>query len=260
MDDMDRGIPVEAPDKDKPRHDEAKDQGRHDDLYLKVHPDYFSTQRKDLFWYERLWGVLLAQLEKRVGGRMLIEFGSGPGFMLKLAQRRGWDAYGEEPSAVARAHTKRIGATSAEPGFWVWQSDAGIATEVLEHVEDPLATLIQWRDAIVQGGFLALSVPNDGNPLQRLFGKRISPDGKTPRWWIHPTHKSHFNHRSLRELLEMASFKVVWQRTSFPVELLLVIPGIPRKWAWKLSRVWPAPPLLWRWGVGRHCLVIAKKT
>lgn len=238
------------------------------DLYTEVWPSYFETQARDRIWYERLWAVLLRRLE-RSPGRELIEFGSGPGFLLKYAQKRGWRASGLEPSAVAREHAGKLGAFSLEllSGFR-GLFDAGIATEVLEHVPDPLATLQEWRSALFPGGLLALSVPNDNNPLQRLFGRLLAPRGQErgglipvpdrDHPWRHPTHLHYFNPKSLRRLVESAGFSVLWQRTSFPVELLLVLP-LPRHLSWKLSRLWPAPPLLWRWHLGRHCLLVARK-
>lgn len=241
-----------------------------DALYTEVWPDYFATQRRDLWFYERLWLVLLRQLEGRTGNRWLLEFGSGPGFLLALAWRRGWWAQGVEPSAVARLHAAQLEVLSFRDPPSCGHFGAAIATEVLEHVDDTAATLREWRSALIPGGFLALSVPNDNNPLQRLFGSWIAPppgdsgglvqcvDRRRP--WIHPTHKSYFNPKSLKALLEQAGFEVVWQRTSFPVELLLAVPFLSRKAAWKLSRLWPAPPFLWRFGIGRHCLAVARKT
>lgn len=244
-----------------------------DDLYLVTHPTYFETQRRDLWFYERLWAVLLRQLEKRHEQRTLIEFGSGPGFLCALAERR-WLAgamkgdfwigviHGIEPSFVAREHAESLRLRVAEfresyNGFSLFRH--AIATEVLEHVEDPTTTLNLWREALVPDGYLALSVPNDNSPLQRLFGKWISPDRKTPEPWKHHTHLHYFNRRSLRSVVEASGFEVVWERTSFPVEILLAIPFMPRHWAWKLSRLWPAPPLLWRCGIGRHLLFVCKK-
>jgi len=245
-----------------------------DRLYTDVWPDYFETQRRDLWYYERLWLVLLRQLETRTPIRVLTDFGSGPGFLLKLAQRRFWSTLGIEPSKLAREHASSIGVSSVSPmtaanfPMAFGTCEAGIATEVLEHCDDAEAALREWRGYIRSGGHLALSVPNDNNPLQRLFGRLLAPrksdsggliqceDRSRP--WIHHTHKHYFNLKSLRELLERCGFEVVWQRTSFPVELLLVLP-IPRKWAWKLSRLWPAPPFLWRLHIGRHCLVVARK-
>lgn len=230
-----------------------------DYLYEVCHPDYFEVQTRDLFWYERLWMVLLRQLEGQHPQRTLIEWGSGPGNLLEMASKRGWWGVGIEPSEVARKQAKSIGVDSSPlyNGHSLFRHS--IATEVLEHVEDPLHELIKWRGALLQGGYLALSVPNDNNPLQRLFGRWISKNRKTPKFWIDPTHRSYFNMKSLCALLEEAGFRVVWRRTSFPVEILLAIPFLKRNWAWKLSRVWPAPPLLWRFGIGRHLLVVAKK-
>jgi SAM-dependent methyltransferase len=218
-----------------------------DELYTAVHPDYFATQQKDLFWYERLWRVLLRRIGKPKG--ILLDWGSGPGFLLALAQREGWVCVGEEPSAVAREHAQRLGVYCV-PSLR-GEVSAIISTETLEHVEDPGLELLRLFHLLRPGGKLALSVPNDNNPLQRLFWGRSKP-------WLHHTHLNYFNPRSLRALVESVGFKVTWQGTSFPVELLLALP-ISRKLAWKLSRVWPAPPLLWRFGIGRHCLLAAEK-
>lgn len=242
-----------------------------DELYRDVWPQYAQTQQKDLFWYERLWRVLLSRLDRSQG--RLLDWGSGPGFLLKLAEREGFDAYGEEESALARQHARDLGAASFQDASFLRPYGSIISTEVLEHVKAPRAELERLWTLLKPGGLLALSVPNDGkngrgNPLQRLFGSLLAPRGQErggliqcgdrTKPWIHHTHLNYWSPDSLKELVESAGFEVVWQRTSFPVELLLVLP-IPRKWAWKLSRLWPAPPLLWRWGIGRHCLLVARK-
>lgn len=225
-----------------------------DKFYTEVWPDYMQRQMADIWWYERLWSVLLDRLGKPRGG-LLVDWGSGPGLLLNLAQRRGWSVWGIEPSPSARAMADSIGIGSSHPDAIAdWHStkaDAIISTETLEHVQDPAAELRKMASILTSGGLIAISVPNDNNPLQRLFWGKSKP-------WVHHTHLSYFNPRSLREKVEQAGFEVVWQRTSFPVELLLVLP-IRRKLAWKLSRLWPAPPLLWRFGIGRHCLMIARK-
>jgi SAM-dependent methyltransferase len=220
-----------------------------DELYTKVWPEYFETQQKDLFWYERLWRVLLDRLG-RPRNRLLLDYGSGPGFLLAMAQRSGWCVYGIETSPVAREHAKGLGVRSGISACLQLQ-DAVISTEVLEHTVSPPDELRKMHSGLAHGGLLALSVPNDDNPLQALFFGKKQP-------WIHHTHKHYFNPCSLRRLVEAAGFEVTWTRTSFPVELLLILP-IPRKWAWKLSRVWPAPPFLWRLNIGRHVLMIARK-
>lgn len=223
-----------------------------DALYRDVWPEYFETQRRDLYWYERLWSVLLRQLELRTEGRRLVEFGSGPGFLLQLARKRGWDPVGVEPSPLARQHSVELGFLTLEKANPDLAENAGISTEVLEHVDDPGVTLAEWREALAPRGLLALSVPNDDNPLQGLF----SGLGEQP--WVHHTHKHYFNPQSLKRLVNAAGFRTVWLRTSSPTELLLRLP-ISRHLAWKLHRVWPAPPLLWRLNVGRHVLLVAQK-
>lgn len=226
----------------------------HDDLFTKVHSNYFETQKRDLKHYERLWRVLLRRLGLPCG--RLLDFGSGPGFLLALAKRLGWEAYGEEPSRVARLHAWDLGVVSAPNAADFGPFRACISTEVLEHLDAPKSELERIWSLLEPGGLLAISVPNDGtngrgNPLQRLFWGKKKP-------WLHHTHKHYWGPRTFLLLVESAGFKVTWQGTSFPVELLLVLP-IPRNLAWKLSRLWPAPPLLWRLGIGRHNLLVARK-
>lgn len=221
-----------------------------DRFFSESFPDYFTVQREGLFWYERLWLVLLRELERQPG-RRLLDYGSGPGFLCAFAARRGWFPIGLEPSSIARKHAKGLGVYSSDNPRWVGDGfHAVIATEVLEHIEQPHEALAAMRHLLRPGGLLAISVPNDNNPLQRLFWSKKKP-------WINHAHKHYFQPATLRRLVQAAGFDVVWQRTSFPVELLLVLP-MPRKWAWKLSRIWPAPRLLWRFGVGRHCLLVAQ--
>jgi 2-polyprenyl-3-methyl-5-hydroxy-6-metoxy-1,4-benzoquinol methylase len=192
--------------------------------------------------------------------RSLLDIGSGPGFLVLQAHKRGWRAFGEEPSKIAIEHADRLGVCT-QASFRHSAFDCITATEVLEHLDDPLAMLRRMHDQLNADGMVALSVPNDENPLQRLFGSWIAPPGcdDPKRPWRHHTHKHYFNPKSLKALVESAGFEVVWQRTSFPVELLLAIPFLSRKLAWKLSRLWPAPPFLWRFGIGRHCLLVARK-
>lgn len=226
-----------------------------DTFYTETWPDYVTTQRKDLFWYRRLWAVLLEQLELRIPEkekRHLLDFGSGPGFLLQQATERGWCCEGLEPSAVARYHARQVWIhSSAIPKGPLGRFTAVISTETLEHIDDVDAALQSMHAWLGPQGYLALSVPNDENPLQRLFWPWKKP-------WRHHTHKHYFNPDSLKRKVEANGFVVEWERTSFPVELFLILP-IPRKWAWKLSRVWPAPPFLWRLRIGRHCLLVARK-
>lgn len=233
---------------------QATRQESHDDLFTKVHPDYFEVQRRDLWHYERLWWVLLRRLGPPRG--RLLDFGSGPGFLLAYAAKLGWNAAGEEPSRVARYHADGLRCYSLQDASPLAPYAACISTETLEHLDSPKAELERIWSLLESGGKLAISVPNDGdggrgNPLQRLFWGKTKP-------WLHHTHKHYWSPKTIRQLVESAGFEVVWQGTSFPVELLLILP-IPRHLAWKLSRLWPAPPLLWRLGIGRHCLLVAVK-
>lgn len=226
-----------------------------DAFHTETWPTYAEDQRKDLFWYERLWGVLLNRLENQstpnTMGLGLLDYGCGPGFLVALAHRRGWPASGYDPSAKARADALDINNIKVlpEPDFRTFYGCV-VMTEVLEHIQNPEHALHEAWKLLAHNGLLAISVPNDDNPLQ-------SSGAKQP--WVHDSHLHYLNPKSLRRLVENAGFDVTWQGSSFPVEVLLAIPFMPRKWAWKLSRLWPAPPVLWRFNIGRHALLVARK-
>jgi len=90
---------------------------------------------------------------------------------------------------------------------------------VLEHVRDPLDVLKQAHKWLLHGGFLIAEVPNDGSYLQEECKK----PSQTPWWVSSPDHVNYFKNTSLRRLVERAGFKVVEIRTTFPVELALLL-------------------------------------
>jgi SAM-dependent methyltransferase len=68
------------------------------------------------------------------------------------------------------------------------QFDLVCAFEVLEHVEDDAAALVEWRAQITSGGWLVLSVP----AWQR-------------RWGAHDEHAGHFRRYEREELASLVS-------------------------------------------------------
>jgi SAM-dependent methyltransferase len=108
---------------------------------------------------------VLAGLE---GVRSVLEVGAGEGaFGARLAAA--YDYTGLEPDerafAIARGRLDGLGrGTILNGSVELLEPDARFdlvcAFEVLEHQEDPIAALAQWRDRIAAGGRLLLSVPS----------------------------------------------------------------------------------------------------
>jgi SAM-dependent methyltransferase len=153
------------------------------------------------------------------GGRRLLDVGCGEGTFLLGARDRGWNVMGMEMNpALARAAGLDVRETieevqeaeeTREASFHcitLWHS--------LEHMRDPRTTLQSLARLLAPGGVLVVAVPDAGGWQARLFGPR----------WFHldvPRHLYHFNHRSLKRLLEATGFTIVrrWHQ-EFEYDLL----------------------------------------
>lgn len=159
------------------------------------------------------------------GRRRLLDIGSGPGFFVKAAQDRGWEAIGIEPSRQAAAHARRLGVEVVE-GFFNAETapalghfDAVHLNNVLEHVPDPIEILTLARERLASGGLLCIGVPNDFSPLQIAAAA-----GGLDQWWIAaPHHLNYFDFDSLGAVLERLGFTVSARMTSFPMEAFLLM-------------------------------------
>ena len=116
---------------------------------------------------------MLSSKSKRV-----LDIGSGPGFFLKRAKRRGWDVLGIEPSLAACNYSKKHNIPTIQKFFYevdikqIGKFDAIHIFDVLEHVNDPISILKKSYSLLKRGGIIVVEVPNDFNPLQKLAQKK----------------------------------------------------------------------------------------
>lgn len=109
---------------------------------------------------------ILRQLENAQPGELL-EIGPGAGMLLQELSARGFSCHALETSTAARDLMQRISQRSGRAidvrgqgsadwhGHFAWL----LAFEVLEHIEDDVSALAQWRDWLAPGGTLVMSVP-----------------------------------------------------------------------------------------------------
>ena len=138
----------------------------------------------------------------------LLEVGAAAGFFLDEARRRGYAGTGIEPNAAMAAHgrdslgldlrTATLEAADLVPGSF----DAACAFHVVEHLSAPLDALTTIRLALRPGGHLLVEVPN----VQSAAAARRGPDW--PPLDL-PHHVGHHGPRSMRALLDRASFQVL---------------------------------------------------
>lgn len=195
--------------------------------YAEAKPTYLADASADQRWARLFQDDRLDAVASALGRETgtLIEIGSGPGFFLETAAARGWSTIGVEPSRQAAAFATGRGLdirnmAFAEAAASLPQADAIAATNVLEHIADPIATLETARDLLKPGGVMCLTVPNDFSPLQLAaqHGKGHAP------WWIAPPHHlNYFDFDSLEALLTRLGLTPVERLTSFPMEAFLLM-------------------------------------
>jgi SAM-dependent methyltransferase len=158
--------------------------------------------------HERLGvaGSRMAWLERLDVGAPLrvLDVGCGSGRMALALQRAlPWHVTGiEQDRAAAEAaatqgldvHVGTLEDFEPDERF-----DVVLLIHVLEHMPDPLPSLLRARELLRPDGRLVVALPNAGSIERRAFRRHW--DG-----WDIPRHVHHFDRRSLRNTLEQAGF------------------------------------------------------
>lgn len=176
-----------------------------DDSYSQVDdPVYIEEREGRVLTFRRN----LRPLEQMVAGpppHRLLDVGCHIGVMLEIAQERGWQAVGVEPSAWASARAKERGlnvvnATLAHARLAPGSFDAVTLWDVVEHLTDPAADLLNVHRVLKPGGVLGIHTIDIESPLARIMGSR---------WpWLMEMHLYYFSPRTLRGMLEQIGFRV----------------------------------------------------
>ena len=149
--------------------------------------------------------AILERIEHHAAPGALVDLGCWVGFFLDEAVRRGWRGVGVEPSEFASSYAReRLGLdvrtaelddAGLEPGAF----DVAFMGDVIEHLVDPRAALLEVGELLAAGGLVALALPDAGSRLARAMGRR---------WWsVIPTHVQYFTRASLATLLRRSGFE-----------------------------------------------------
>lgn len=183
--------------------------------------DYFVARNRYVQQWEmfsRIFDDLMDRIVRyRPAGRLL-DVGAGVGTLVDAAARQGFTACGVElsewASRFAREEKKLAVHTGTleSAGFPADSFDVVTINHVLEHIEEPAATLAEIRRILVPGGLLVVGVPNIGSIMARLKGARwasLRPD----------EHIWHFTPATLKQLASQAGFDLVHfeSRDNYPV-------------------------------------------
>lgn len=136
----------------------------------------------------------------------LLEIGFGSGVMLRAAARAGWGAEGVEISRTATEHVRAEGfkvfcGDLVEAKYDDDYFDVVMASELLEHVEDPGRVVTEIARILRPGGLLWATTPNIGGLSARMLGMN---------WTIvSPDHLHLFSRKGISQLLHRSGFRRV---------------------------------------------------
>ncbi len=152
----------------------------------------------------------LKPLEDLVGAtttlRRLLDVGCHIGVMVELAQKRGWDAWGVEPSTWAAEQARARGLhviTGTLSDAPVPENFFDVVTmwDVIEHLTDPAAELRNVHRVVKPGGIFAIHTIDIESMFARVMGNR---------WpWLMEMHLYYFSPRTLSKMLEQSGFQVI---------------------------------------------------
>lgn len=138
-------------------------------------------------------------------GRRLLDVGAHVGVFVEVAQERGWDAWGLEPSRWAVEAGRERGLNMIQGGLRHAELDSAsydavTMWDVVEHLLDPLSDIREAARVLKPGGVLLMHTIDIDSPFARLMGKR---------WpWLVEMHNYFFSPRTLGAMVEKAGLRV----------------------------------------------------
>lgn len=136
----------------------------------------------------------------------VLDVGSGFGFFLEAAKKRGLRPEGIEVSRFARAISKKISRAKVHDLDLFQASldkkfDCVTLFHVLEHISQPIAFLRQVKPLLKKSGKLIIEVPNLSDALLS-----VSPPYRKFYW--QRAHIAYYDPKSLIKILRRAGFKI----------------------------------------------------
>lgn len=162
------------------------------------------TDASDSFFektYQFVKQITLRQKVRSIGSpqvneNKLLDFGSGTGDFLQVAERKSWNVYGVEPNFQARQLAKKKGLTmfSSLEELGNKRFDVITLWHVLEHVPDLMECVKRLEVLLKPGGILVIAVPNHKSWDAKKYKE----------YWAAydvPRHLWHFDRKAMKDLL-----------------------------------------------------------
>ena len=208
--------------------------------YTTIKPQYIKKYEQEIDYWNLIFDEKLDYLETKIKRKTksILDIGSGSGFFLKRAKEKGWTVTGVEPNYFAAKYSEKIGIPVITDFFQnidiknMKKYDVINLFDVLEHVRNPTELLKKCHRLLKSRGIIVIEVPNDYNPLQKIVQKSLKKEeywltvltkSRNYNWASKMDHVNYFNFFSLKRLLTKLRFKVIYQQSTFPLELFLLM-------------------------------------
>ena len=137
----------------------------------------------------------------------LLDVGCSLGVFLSEARKQGWQVQGIDPSKWSVGQCRKLFNIKIRQGtcenLICFKKEFDVITmwDVLEHLHDPLESLIQCRNALKDDGLLAFSTVDFGSIYARILGRS---------WpWLMKMHIYYFDKNTIKKYLEKAGLKLI---------------------------------------------------
>jgi 2-polyprenyl-3-methyl-5-hydroxy-6-metoxy-1,4-benzoquinol methylase len=208
--------------------------------YTKIKPQYIKKYEQEIDYWNLIFDEKLDYLETKIKRKTksILDIGSGSGFFLKRAKEKGWTVNGVEPNLVAANYSEKIGVHVINDFFQnvdfenKKKFNAINLLGVLEHISDPTELLKRCHRLLKSKGIIVVDIPNDYNPLQKIVQDSLKKEeywltlltkSRNYHWASEMDHLNYFNFKSLSNLLKRLKFKIIYQQSTFPIELFLLM-------------------------------------
>jgi len=168
--------------------------------------NHYATNQE--IWH-KFMAFLLDRARPYVTSGAMLDIGTGIGFMLELAQERGFKAMGIEPSPAAtryareKLHLEVFQAHFPAPELEGKQFNLITMSHVLEHVPDPINFLIEVKAHLKPNGIVVITAPSYYSLLTRMLGWRWTGFQPTQHiWQLTPTTAAMLCRRAGLTILE----------------------------------------------------------
>lgn len=152
-----------------------------------------------------------------------LEVGCGSGASVRAATDLGWEATGIDidPELIGTGiaqHSADLRCTPLlQSGFDAGSFDFIRLRDVIEHLPNPYASLLEIQRLLRPGGIALFVAPNEGALLNRL--RLLLGFQRAMIAWAEPPHHIHgFSPATLQRILQRAGFKILQMKTTTPVD------------------------------------------